>query len=52
MLLRTATGAPTVPDKPLTIVKVVPGVKIPVTVGITVMPLASIFEEPDGRILP
>ena len=52
LVLRTVTVAPLVPARPLTILKLVPGVNTPVTVGTTVMPVALIFEAPDGTILP
>ncbi len=52
MVLRTVTVAPLVPARPPTIVKVVPAVSTPVTVGITVIPAALIFEAPEGWILP
>lgn len=52
MVLITFTVAELVPARPFTILKLVPGVSTPVTVGITVIPVALIFDAPDGKILP
>ena len=50
--MSTTTGAPRVPASPLTIRKLVPFVSTPVTVGITIIPPALIFEAPVGLMWP